>query len=197
MTVLPVDSLVRLVLSPTTRRVAVGATTRFAAVGTFAGGITRNYTQKVDWTSDGPAIAVATNVVGDRSRVDTFAPGTVGISVRDPVSGLTSTDTGDDATLTVEALAALTLTPETLELTAGASSFLTTVGEVTGADSFNLTQDVVYVSSDPDVVQATNEPGNKSRIVAVAPGVATITAFRASTYPQATDSNSITVTVSP
>ena len=75
--------------------------------------------------------------------------------------------------------------------------FLTTVGEVTGADSFNLTQDVVYVSSDPDVVQATNGAGQQEPDRRRRPGVATITAFRASTYPQATDSNSITVTVSP
>ena len=38
---------------------------------------------------------------------------------------------------------------------------------------------MTYVSSDPSVVVATNQAGNKSRIEAVAPGVATVTAVRA------------------
>jgi hypothetical protein len=61
----------------------------------------------------------------------------------------------------------------------------------------NLTQDAVYASSDPAVVVATNLAGNRSRVQAVAPGVATVTASRSSTYPQATESNAVTVTVVP
>ena len=60
-----------------------------------------------------------------------------------------------------------------------------------------MTQDVTYVSNAPSIVDATNQAGNKSRIVAVAPGTTTVKAVRASSYPQATESNAITVTVSP
>lgn len=59
----------------------------------------------------------------------------------------------------------------------------------------NVTQDVVYRSSDETIVAATNPTGNRSRLAALNPGTATVTAFRASTYPQVRDSNPVTVTV--
>jgi hypothetical protein len=191
------DPLVRVVVSPATRRVPAGASPRFTAVGHSASGATLNLTQRVVWSASALDIAMVPNDTGDRSRIDTLGPGTAIITALDPLSGVGSSASGDDATLTVAALAALTLAPATVELAVGGVLSLTTVGAVAGGDPINVTQDAVYTSSDSSVVRATNQSGNKSRIEAIAPGVATVTAFRASAYPQATDSNPITVTVVP
>ncbi len=192
------DQLVRLVVSPSARRVAVGAVLHFTATGHFESGATVNYTQRSEWFSSDPQVAFAANVAGDRSRIEARAPGSVTIAAQDVETQLRSTDTGDDATVTVAALASLALAPTDLELSVGSAFSLTTVGLVTGADPVNVTQEAVYTSSDPAIVRATNQSGNRSRIEAVAPGTATITAHRASDdYLQATDSNAITVTVVP
>ena len=191
------DPLVSISIAPRTRRVAVASSQHFTATGHFESGATQNLTQRVEWIARDPAIAVAPNLSGDRSRIDAVSPGATEIAARDPDTGIVSTDSGDDAMLTVEALESLVLSPATLELAVGGAFSLTTVGTVTGESPVNVTQEAFYLSSDPSVVQATNAVGNKSRIEALAPGVATITAFRASAYPQATDSNAITVTVSP
>jgi hypothetical protein len=189
------DRLVRIEVAPRTRRVAVESVLRFTAIGHTESGATLNLTQRVQWIARDTDVARAPNFAGDRSRVEALSPGSSAIAARDPDTGLVSTDTGDDATLTVAAVESLVLTPATLELAVGDAFSLTTVGTVTGESNVNVTQEAFYTSSDPSVVVATNQPGNRSRIEAVGPGVATITAFRASTYPQATDSNAITVTV--
>jgi hypothetical protein len=189
------DPLVRIEISPRTRRVAVESMPHFTAIGHTESGATLNLTQRVQWIAGDTNVAIAPNFSSDRSRIEAVSPGASAIAARDPETGLLSTDTGDDATLTVAAVESLVLTPATLELAVGAAFSLTTVGTVTGESNVNVTQEAFYTSSDSSVVVATNQAGNRSRIEAVAPGVATITAFRASTYPQATDSNAITVTV--
>jgi hypothetical protein len=191
------DPIVSVEVTPRTRRLAAGGLTRVTAIAHLTSGATENVTQRVTWSVSDPAVASAPNIDGDRSRIDAIAPGAVTVSAFDPASSLSSSDSGADATLTVVALASLTLSPATVELDAGEAFSLTTVGTATDGSSINVTQDVTYVSSDPNVVVATNLTGNKSRIEAVAPGVATIRALRPSAYPQATDSNTITVTVSP
>ncbi len=191
------DPVVRIVVSPSTRRVPASSTSRFTAAAVLASGDTVNVTQRVQWSSSAPAVASALNLDGDRSRIDAHIPGVATISAYDPVTAQSSTDSGNDATIEVVALATLTLTPATVQLTVGGAFSLTTVGSVASGASINVTQDAVYTSSDPAVVRATNQAGNRSRIEALAPGVAIITAVRASAYPQATDSNPITVTVLP
>lgn len=191
------DTLVRIVVSPLSRRVAASSRSRFVATAQYADGDVRNFTQRVEWRSNDASVAVAPNVAGDRSRIDALAPGVATISAYDAASGLTSSDTGDDAVLTVEALAALELSPPMVELRVGAAFSLTTIGIVDGGVPINVTQDAAYVSSDPGIVRATNESGNKSRIEGVAPGIATVTAIRTSAFPQATESNTISVTVLP
>jgi len=123
-----------------------------------------------------------------------------GEDVTDPLSGLEAYDarrtrrkpSPPPLPATTEVIETSLGTVTTLELTVGAAFALTTVG----AGPVNVTQEAFYTSSDSTVVVATNQSGSKSRIEAIAPGVVTITAFRASTYPQATDSNAITVTLS-
>ena len=77
-------------------------TERYTAIGHFGGGVTQNLTQEVVYSSSDPGVASAPNTPGDRSRIDAVAPGTATISAAHPTAGITTTDTGDDAQLTVE-----------------------------------------------------------------------------------------------
>jgi uncharacterized protein YjdB len=169
--------LERITLAPKEARRSVGQAQHFTATGHYAGGVTRNLTQRVQYTSSDPAIARAANDKGDRSRIDALAAGAVTISAKDPTTGVTSTAGDGDAAFTVlGALERVTLAPATVKRPVGQAQRLTATGHYAGGATRNLTQHVVYRSSDPTVAGATNPDGDKSRIDALAAGSATISA---------------------
>lgn len=188
-------ALVRIAVSPANVRMAPSSTRRYTAIGERADGSLVNLTQRVEWVVGDPAVAAAPNASGDRSLVAALAPGTTTVDAYEPASGVRASDGGEHGTLTVAALAAIELSPVEVTLTVGQRVSLTALGRFDDDTTVNLTQEATYGSSDPGVVMALNTGGNRSQIEAVAPGVATITASRASAYPQATESTSVTVVV--
>lgn len=189
------DRLVRIAVAPANVRLAVGSARRFTATGHRADGTLVNLTQRVEWTVDDPAVATAPNASGDRSHVVAIAPGTTIVDVYDPETGVRASDSGEHATLAVAGLTAIELSPVEVRLTVGQRFSLTALGRLDDDTTVNLTQEATYGTSDPGVVVALNTAGNRSQIEAVAPGVATVTASRASSYPQATESAPVTIIV--
>jgi hypothetical protein len=92
-----VGDLLELAIDPAADELAVGEVLRFRALGTFehAAGSFR-MGSRVDWFSSDPGIAVA-EADGD---VECVAPGEVAVSARDKKSGITSTESEQDAVLT-------------------------------------------------------------------------------------------------
>jgi uncharacterized protein YjdB len=166
-----VGDLTTLTVTPPQAVTSVGRSAQFTATGADAAGRTINLTQTSDWSTSDGGVAAATNPDGDRSRIDGIAPGTVTVTSTDSASGRTGT-----ATLTVIGrIGSLTLLPEMESLAVGATDYLTAVG-VAADGTLNLTQDVVYASDAPTVVAVANDADARSRIVALAPGTARITA---------------------
>jgi hypothetical protein len=97
-----IGALERITLSPVTASRSPGSLQRYTATGHFGGGITQNLTQDLVYSSSDPTVASAPNDEGDRSRVDALTPGTVTISATHPTAGVSTSDTADDAQLTVE-----------------------------------------------------------------------------------------------
>jgi hypothetical protein len=93
-------SLVSITLAPTAKTLHVGNHTSLTATGHYDDGSTDNLTQKVDYASSDPAVAVATNADGNRSDVAAVGAGSAVISATDPVTGITSSP-ADDTTVTV------------------------------------------------------------------------------------------------
>lgn len=169
--------LERITLAPTEARRGVGEHQHFTATGHYPGGVTRNLTQRVEYTASDPRIARAANAKGDRSRIEALVPGTVTVSARDPKTGITSTASGGDAALVVlGTLERVTLAPAAVRRPVGQAQRLTATGHYAGGGTRNLTQHVRYRSSDPTVAAAANPDGDKSRIDALRPGTATIAA---------------------
>ncbi len=150
----------------------------YTVTGYFTGGITKNLTQRVVYASSAPAIARATNRPGNRSRVETLKRGTAVISATDPISGIGTTDTANDATLRVTgALSYIWLSGNSLygSRFPGESQRMTAHGVFADGSTLNLTQTCTWSSSEPSVAAATNPTNDRSRIDAVAPGLAFIT----------------------
>jgi len=191
-----VGPLQRLRIEPHDVTRSVGRSFSLTAIGTDADGREINVTQTVTWSSSNPAVAVAANIDGNRSRVDTVGEGTTTISAFDPQDGISSTATGDDATLHVSGvLASLTLSAETTQITVGDTLQLTATGHLVGGGTINLTQQVDYASSAPAVATAENPPGDRSQIVAVSPGTAVLSAHDPGTGIATGPSGAVTVTV--
>jgi hypothetical protein len=172
-----VGPLTRVQVQPSHVTRSSGRPFSFTAIGTDAGGRSINVTQDVVWSSSKPDVAVVLNPEGNRSRVVGNFFGTANISATDPLNGVSSTATGDDATFTVDSyLTSLYLTSEQTVFTVGDTIHLTAIGTVSTGSSVNLTQEVEYTSTDPSVAKAENLPGDRSRITALKPGSATISA---------------------
>src|SRR5262249_3900617 len=137
-------------------------------------------TQRVVYTSSDPSVASAPNTPGNRSRVEALRPGTTTIAATDPISGLSTTDSGDDATLHVVA----TISYVAIQTNApwygpaifpGESHRLTAIGYYPDGSQNNITQRCVWSSSDPGVAATPNADGDRSRVDGVSPGTSWIT----------------------
>jgi len=173
----PVGTPIALHVSPASRTVNVGGTGNFTATAEYSNGATQNYTQLVVWASSDENIATISNVDGTRGRATGVGPGIATISATDPATGLTSTASGSDATFNVlGALQSITISPSAVMKNPGESQFFTATGHYQGGTTQNITQQVTWISSNPSIASAPNDAGQKSRVDAVAPGTATITA---------------------
>ena len=173
-------TLERIELLPIEATRGKGESIRLRATGHFTGGFTRDVAGRLTYFSSNPGVANPTNgpVPALQSRVVAVDAGTATISAIEPVSGVTSTETDDDVAITVvpplERCTILPILGTRYEV--GAEDQLTARGFYPGGFERNLTQQVVWTSSAPDVVAAPNRDGDRSRIIAVGPGEARITA---------------------
>ncbi|MEO6027224.1 MAG: Ig-like domain-containing protein [Candidatus Binatia bacterium] len=165
-------------VSPTVTR-RVGEAHPFAAVVHYAGGAVENGTQLVEYHSSDTSVAVAPNIYSNKSRIDAVGPGTATISAVDPISGVSSADSGGSATLTVVGpLTRVQIQPPQIARAYGRAFSFTAIGFDAAGRSTNITQDVVWSSSNPAIAAAPNTEGNRSRILAVSSsGTATISAY--------------------
>ncbi len=172
LTVLP-GTIERVTIEPPHVVRNVGNAFSFTAIGHYPDGATINVTQVVDWDTLVPDVATATNEAGNRSRVRAIGLGVSGVTARHP-SGVSSHDTGDDATLEVRPLVGLSLAPDFHRGSVGMVEKYTFTGIFDDASTINLTQDAYYWTDDAAVARADNPDGDRSAVLLVAPGTTTV-----------------------
>ncbi len=166
--------LQRISLTPDTTRRLPGQVARFLGLAHYEGGFTEVATQDLTYTSSNPAVAVAPNAFRDASRIEAVGPGTTMITATNS-AGLSTTDTGDDAVLTVlDTLESVRIAQAGKVRDPGRPTYFTAVGRDVNGAEINLTQDVVWSSSDLAVATAPNPIGERSLILPATPGVALI-----------------------
>ncbi len=196
----PAGALVSLSLAPDQAKnkiISVGEFANFTATAHYENGVTRNMTQRVDYTSSDPAIAEAPNAEGNKGKVNGVSPGVVTIVATDPESSVSSNDVGGvNGHLTVQgALVSIVLKPLEKNATVGAFVNYTATGNLSDGNTKNLTQKVTYASSDTNVAVCPNADGNKGRCQAVGTGTAVISATDPVTEIATTTEGSGTLTV--
>ena len=196
----PRGNLVSLSLSPDEAKnkiISVGEFANFTAIGHYDSGDTGNLTQKVDYESSDPTVAEAPNEPGNKGRVNGLAPGVVTITATEPVSGISSADAGGvNGHLTVQgAVVSITLKPLDKNAAVGDTVNYTATAMLSDGNTKNLTQRVVYSSSDTNVAVCPNAAPNKGAVQAVGVGVATISATDPESNISTTADGSGTLTV--
>lgn len=189
----PQGTPIRLEVKPLEKTISVGELANYTATLVYPDETTRkNVTQKVQYTSSDPAIAEAPNTEGNRGRVNGIAPGVVTITGTDPGTTLSAS-----GTLTVQgALVGLTLKPLEKNAVVGDVVTFTATGNLSDGNTKNMTQKVVYASSNTAVAICPNADGNKSQVQVVGVGTAIISAVDPVTEIASGAAGSATVTVS-
>lgn len=96
-------TLTSIAVTPAAPSIAAGATQQFTATGTRSDDSTVDLTATATWASSDAAVA-AFETPATNGLATAMAAGTATISATDPDSGISSTDSGGDATVTVAAL---------------------------------------------------------------------------------------------
>lgn len=169
------QALLRIEIRPRERTLEIGETRPMTAVAVFEDDTTRDITDLVLWTSSD------TNIVGvnpTRGHVTGIGFGVALISATLPGSGVSSTDSGDDAEVRVPAkLVSISVLPKKVDLPVGLLRSLDADGTFEDGSTADVTNKVEWESSDASVVRVDNTPGQRGQIRAIKPGSATIRAI--------------------
>ena len=176
-------------IQPASVELGIGEVVLLTAQATFSDGHTANISELVDWTSSGSGVARVNNHRGSKGRLTARATGQVSISVRDPVSGVSSGQSGGNAIVVVLGrLTALHVDPADRRIEVGDSRNFHAIGTFSSGATRDLTQIVSWISSDANIARVSDDPSTRGRVTAVSPGVVTIS-VRSSTGLTSTDSS--------
>ena len=125
-------TLTSIAVTPAAPSIAEGATQQFTATGTLSDNSTVDLTATATWASSDAAVA-AFETPDINGLATAIAAGTATISATDPDSGISSTDSGGDATITVTPAA-----PTNLVATAGDEQVTLAWDAVEDVDSYTI-----------------------------------------------------------
>jgi hypothetical protein len=152
--------------------------------GNFSGLFPRDVTNQAVWSSDSPAVAGFVTA-SDRSRVTGLKPGAATLTAT--VGGVTSAFT---LTVSSGTVTALTITPVDPIIPKGRAVQFTATGVFSDLPPRDITFDVAWASSAPDVATVSDAASSKGFARALAVGKSTISA----TFDRVIGSTVMTVT---
>lgn len=164
------------VTPPTAFRMRDG-TEEFTAVAHYADGTTINVTQQVEWSSSDTSVAGAF-LPRRKSLFRAKSPGVVAIKATHP-SGVSSTDSGHDATMEVDAVQSLSISPTSRTLRVGETEEFTVIATLARGGERNVTQSASYGRTPffPVLLEVGTNETRRSLVKAVAPGTVDVFAF--------------------
>lgn len=164
-------ALVTLETTPRSLLLPAGTSSALTVHATFADGHVQPLGQELTWTSSAPDVAGVT-VVDGVSRVAALAPGSAGLTVSFGASSTTL-----DVTVTSPQLLSLQVDADEVAPLAGASVRLTATGIFGDGTRLDLTDEVLWSSSDPTVASVSNAAGRAGWTTTAAAGRTTLQAL--------------------
>ena len=169
-------ALVAIDVTPEDPSIALGTEQAFGATGTYTDGSTQDLTAAVTWSSSAPAVAVLSNAMGSAGLATSLAVGIALVSALDPGSGVSGSTT---LSVTAAVLVSIAVTPASPGLLIAETQAFTATGDYSDGSQQDLTDAVLWSSSDPAVASVSNAPGSEGLATALAAGSTTVTASAA------------------
>ncbi len=165
-------TLVSISVTPPSASMANGAHQQFTATGTYTDGSTQNLTAVVTWNSSSAAIASISNTAGSTGLAAARSVGSTSITAE--LNAVTSPAVS--LTVTTAALVSIAITPALPSVASGVSQQFTAIGTYTDNSTHDLTDVVVWASSNTSVAPISNAAGFDGLASTLTPGSASITA---------------------
>jgi hypothetical protein len=167
----------QIVISPPFAFRMLGGLEEFTAVAHYPDGTTINVTQQVEWSTTASSVAGAF-AANRKSLFRANGPGVATISATHP-SGVSSSDSGHDALMEVDAVQSLAIHPSFRRLEVGRTEEFTVIATLARGGERNVTQSAFYQRSPffPIILEVGANPNRRSLVKALAPGVVDLVAF--------------------
>lgn len=183
-------TLQSITVTPASAGLAVNSNLALQAVGSFSDNSTQHIETVATWSSSAPTVvAVNGNIATGESS------GSAAITCQ--LGGVTS----NAANLTVGTFTAITITPGNGTVAAGTSINLVATGTLTNGTKQDITNSVLWTSSNPSVATISNASGSYGSAAGVAPGTVTVIAAFAGQVGVAsltvTDATLSAITINP
>jgi uncharacterized protein YjdB len=158
-------------VNPPTPSVARGLVVTFTATGVYDDASTRDLTTLVNWTSSDTNVALISNSAGSQGYATAANVGTSTITAT-----LGSESGTADMTVTAATLQSITLGPTNPTIAKGTTQQFTATGFYTDHTSVNITNQVVWGSTNAAVGPISNASGSQGLATGAAVGSTTISA---------------------
>ncbi|MEL0027812.1 MAG: Ig-like domain-containing protein, partial [Perlucidibaca sp.] len=173
--------LTKIEVAPASASLVKGLSQPYQATGTYSDNTTADITTQVTWSSDDAAIASVSNAAGSEGVVKGTGVGGTSISaVLDGVTGAA------DVTVTAAELTEVQVSTSNASVAVGDKPQFVATGLYTDGSTQDLTDSVVWSSSDLTVADVSNASGSEGLVTALKAGSTDITASFASKSGKAT-----------
>ena len=181
-------TLTSIAVTPASAGLAVNSNLGLQAIGHFSDGTTQHVETVAVWSSSAPTVTLNGNIATGVST------GSAAITCQ--LGGVTS----NAANLTVEAFTAITITGSAT-VAEGTSISLVATGTLADGTTQNITNSVLWTSSDPSLATMSNASGSFGQAAGIAPGAVTVIAAFAGQVGVAsltvTDATLSSITITP
>lgn len=176
-------SLQSISISPSSIVIAKGTQQQLTATGTYSDASTQDLTNQVSWQTASTAINISSSGLITGQTVGSATVQANLLTLNDSV----------DITISAETLQSITISPDTLTINKGADQQLTATGVYTDSSTQDITQAVLWESSDTLIATVSNDQSQAGLVSALSTGNLSITAK----MDGVTSSSSITVESNP
>jgi len=162
--------LLAITISPVDSSAPLGSKPTLKATGTYEGGVVKDVTNDVAWSTDDGAIATVSNATGSKGQVSPLAVGKTTVRAKlDGVEGSTS------ITVTKATLSGITITPNPVAATAGTKQFLKATASYSDGSTIDVTTTCTWATGSAAIATVSNATGAQGLLSAVAVGSTTVT----------------------
>jgi trimeric autotransporter adhesin len=161
-----VATLKSIALTPATASMAVNSTLSLQCLGKYSDLKTQHIEPFATWTSSDTTVATV-NGIGVVKGVAIGGP----VTITCAIGSVSAT-----ASITVEALTGITITPPSPSVAAGTSTNLAAIGTLTDSSTQDLTNTVEWTSSDTTVATVGSGSTSAGVVTGIAAGATTVTA---------------------